>query len=401
MSYESMTIAQLRGVAKDRGIALGKSMKKAEIVQVLEDADAGVQPVEAEVIEDEPNGIAVSLLPGTLHADFAALDSRIDAILADYEGWEPSADTADELRQIANERKYLNGIARELDERRKDIKREYTRPLDELERMFNARRDRIKAVVARLQAVEKEADEERKAAKESELREHYVAVAGLLADVVPYEVVADPKWLNKQPNIETCKRELEGRCLKAASDWETLKGLNLEYADEAELRFFQTLDLGEATAYATKLAEDKRRLDAMKAEREQYMQANEPQPAYEPMPAPAEPIPAQPAPVAAAPAPEEQPAPVESLRASYERRLIEALGSHEDWHVQKLADALENVAVSPLNPPQPRVMVIDGATVEQLQSIGKMCAVLGVTGVFKSGTLQQVYERSIQEGTVM
>lgn len=391
-----MTIAQLRALAAERHVALGRSWKKAQIVAALEEADEGVEAVEAEVIEEEPQGLAVSLLPGKLHADFAALDSRIDKVLSDYEGWEPTADTAEDLRQISRERKYLNSLARELDEKRKDIKREYLRPLTELEGMFNERRDRIKAVSERLQAVERQADEARKSAKEAELREHYEAVAGLLADVVPYEAVAEPKWLNKSVNIETAKRELEDRCRKAAADWETLKGLGLEFADEAELRFFQTLDLGDATSYATKLAEDKRRLEAMKAEREGYARANEPVPAE---PLPAAPIPAQPVPVEPVPAEPER----EPLRLAYERRLIDALSAREDWRVQKLAEAFEKFSMQPAKPPCPRVMVIDSATVEQLQAIGKVCAVMGVTGTFKSGTLADVCRREfgVSEGTVM
>ncbi len=374
MGYEGMKVAELRALAEERGVAVGKGARKADVVRALEEADAGVRPVEAEVVEEEPGGIAVSLLPGTLCADFAALDARIDAVLEPYEGWEPSAATEDELRQVARERRYLNGVARELDERRKEVKREYLRPLAELEGMVNERRDRIKAVAGRLKAVEDEADAARRAAKEAELREHYEAVAGLLADVVPYERVADPKWLNKSPHVEECKRELEDRCRKAASDWEALKGLSLEYADEAELRFFQTLDLGDATAYASKLAEDKRRLEAMKAERAVYVPAPEPLHAEEPQ-APAEPLPAPGA-------------------RMEEARLLAAAKAYEPWQVEKLADALEVAKREPKNLPQPRVMVMESATVEQLQAIGGICGLMGVTGVMKTGTLAQVAART-------
>lgn len=389
MSYGDMTVAQLRSLAKERGVALGKSMRKAEIAAALEDADAGVQSVAAEVIEERPQGLAVSLLPGTLRADFDALDAKIDRVLADYEGWEPTADAADDLSQVARERKYLNSLARELDERRKDVKREYLRPLNEFEGMVNARRDRIKAVSERLQAVERLADEERRRRKEAGLREHYECVAGLLADVVPYEKIADPKWMNKTPLAEACKRELEDRCRKVASDWETLKGLSLEFADEAELRFFQTLDLGDATSHAARLADDKRRLEEMKAEREEYLRqgaepAAQPQPAMEPTPAPQ-------------PAPAMEPVPADGLRASYEKRLVAALASHEDWHVQKIAEALEEAAAEPRSHPKPSVMVVDLATVEQLRAIGKVCAVFGVTGVFRSGTLAQVCGREMRK----
>lgn len=41
--------------------------------------------------------------------------------------------------------------------------------------------------------------------------------------------------------------------------------------------------------------------------------------------------------------------------------------------------------------PKPRVMVIQSATVEQMQRIGKYCGSIGVTGTVKTGTLNDVY----------
>lgn len=367
MSYEAMTVAQLRAVAEERGVELGKGWKKARIVSALEEGDAGAQSVEAEVI-DEPQGLAVSLLPGTLHADFAALDARIDGILAQYEGWEPSPDDADELKHVARERKYLNGLANELDERRKEIKREYTRPLAELEGMVNARRDRIKAVVARLQAVEKEAEAARREAKESELREHYEAVAGLLADIVPYGAIADPRWMNKQPAVEKCKLELEERCRRVAADWETLKAQEgtLPRYDAAERAFFATLDLGAALNAAREAHEADERIAGMRAEMAEYGHGEvppdtEPETAPEPTPEP------EPAPQAA-PAPEPAPSPAPQAAAP--------------------------VAV-PGGRYVPCVMVIQAASIEQMQEIGRFCGDLipRVTGRFVTGTLEQAFEK--------
>ena len=62
------------------------------------------------------------------------------------------------------------------------------------------------------------------------------------------------------------------------------------------------------------------------------------------------------------------------------------------------AEALGAPCVPPAPVPEaaPCVMVIDSATVEQMQAIGRFAGSIGVTGVFKRGTLQQVYERTIR-----
>lgn len=367
MDYAKMTVAQLREEAEAAGVDIPKGAKKADIVAALEEAgEDAPQAVEAEVIE-ESDGIAVSFLAGSIEANFDALDAKVDEILAEYDGWEPSADSAEDVEQCMRERKYLNGLAKQVDERRKAVKADYLRPLDAFEARANATRDRIKEAAARLQAVEKEADQARRDGKEAELREHYEAMAGILAEMVPYEGLADPKWLNKTAPLPRCKEELEGRVRKVAADWEALKGMGLAFQEQAELRFFQSLDLGQAVAWARKLEDDKRRLDDMKSEL-----YGAPEPA--PMPVPAQPQPApMPAPVPAVPA---QPAPTADDRPAETLRKAVALASGPSE-----------------KPPVPCVVVVDSATVEQMRALGMLCGLVGITGTFKMGTLAEVCGR--------
>ena len=382
MDYKSMTVAQLTAEAKARGVNVYKGMKKADIIALLEKEEP--LEVDAEVIEDEGQDLSVHAMPGQISANFDALESRVDAILKDYEGWQPSAD---------NE---------QIDERRKAVKNEYLRPLNAFEGRSNAIRDKIKSAVARIQAVEKEADEARKREKENALREHYQEVAGLLADVVPYEAIADPKWLNKSPHVENCKKELEDRCRKVAKDWDALKAQDLgDFYEQAELRFFQTLDLGEAIAWAHKLAEDKKRLDAMKSELSSYQQEDEPQPCdYQPTEAVSAPQPvAAPVPVQPAPVPVPQPAQV-TVEPSMAWQIANELESFEPALQSKVLEAVRLAKATPANPPMPCLMVIDSATTEQMQAVGKLCGLVGVTGVFKRGTLAEVCQRTYGMGAM-
>lgn len=405
MDYKSMTVAQLTAEAKARGVNVHKGMKKADIIALLEKEEP--LEVDAEVIEDEGQDLSVHTLPGQISANFDALEARVDAILKDYEGWRPSADSAEDVRACADTRKYLNGLAKQIDERRKAVKNEYLRPLNAFEGRSNAIRDKIKSTVARIQAVEKEADEARKREKENALREHYQEVAGLLADVVPYEAIADQKWLNKSPHLENCKRELEGRCRKVATDWDALKAQELgEFYEQAEVRFFQTLDLGEAISWAHKLAEDKRRIDAMKSELDSYKQEDEPEPDdYQPAeaqaveaPTPAQPAP-QPVPVPAQPTPVPvQPQPVQSVgdyvTETMAKQIAQELAAFDPALQSKVLEAIRLAKATPAKPPVPCVMVIDSATTEQMQAVGKLCGLVGITGVFKRGTLAEVCQRT-------
>lgn len=398
MNYENMTVAQLRAEAKERGID-AKGMKKADLVAALSDSPI---EVDAEVIEEDEQDLSVHTLPGQISANFDALEAHVDTILKDYEGWQPSADSAEDVRACADARKYLNGLAKQIDERRKAVKNEYLRPLNAFEGRSNAIRDKIKSAVARIQAVEKEADEARKREKENALREHYQEVAGLLADVVPYEAIADPKWLNKSPHVESCKKELEDRCRKVAKDWDALKAQDLgDFGEQAELRFFQSLDLGEAIAWAHKLSEDKKRLDAMKSELSSYQQEDEQQPCdYQPAEAVSAPQPvAAPVPVQPAPIPVPQPAQV-TVEPSMGWQIANELESFDPALQSKVLEAVRLAKATPANAPVPCVMVIDSATTEQMQAVGKLCGLVGVTGVFKRGTLAEVCQRTYGMGAI-
>ena len=62
------------------------------------------------------------------------MEEYVDGILEDYADWEPSADNAEDVKQCDREKKYLNGLASQLDTRRKAVKSEYLKPLDAFER---------------------------------------------------------------------------------------------------------------------------------------------------------------------------------------------------------------------------------------------------------------------------
>lgn len=426
MSLDTMKINELRDYAKERGIDIKGLRSKDDIKAAIEAAEvAGEEQadepvvVEAEIIDDEPakaGELAVSFSPGVLSANFSALDAYVDGILETYKDWEPSADSQDDVKQCAMHRKYLNGLAKQIDERRKAVKSEYLRPLNGFEAECNRIRDKVKDVSNRLNDVEKEADEARKSQKEDELREHYEGYAGLLADVVPYDKIADPKWLNKTSALEKAKIELEEKVDKVAADWETLKRLNLEFFEQAEIQFFNTLDLGQATAYADKLAEDARKIEAMKAEMGQYAEPVEdevPVDAYDDAPAPSEeayepfdpmtmeqehrpmqPIPAQPQPMQPISAPANVPV---ADSGSVSQQIAAILATYPETKQQNVLEALR-ASQQPTNQSvKPYVMVIDAATVEQCKAIGKLCGLVGVTGTFKQGALQEVAHRVAQE----
>ncbi len=314
----------------------------------------GAEEVVAEVIEEQgAPDLVVTYSPSVISANFDAMEDSIRAKVADYEGAKYDLTKDESIKEAKNDRLYLNGLKKEIEERRKAVKREYNKPLAAFEKRCKEITSIIDGASDGIKAQLDQAEEDRKSRAMAKLKEHYETFAELLAPVVPYERLHEKQWLNKGFGEVKAKKALEDKVSKLAGDWETLKSRfeGEPYYEEAERELFATLDLGAAITSARKAAEEAARIAELKA-----APVGNWYPGGSPMQEIGERI---------GPAPVPHPAP------------------------------------RPATAPQPNgatpcVMVIDSATTEQMQSIGRFAGSIGVSGVFKRGTLQQVYERTIR-----
>lgn len=304
-------------------------------------ADSACQAVEASV------ELAVAMSPAVIEADFTELERRVDAIVERYGGLEFDPGDERQVKEAKETRAYLNSVVREIDARRKAVEAEYSRPLVEFKQRVGAVTDRVKAASAAIDAQVKEGERRYREAKRAQIEEHYGEYAPALVPVVPYGRLHDDRWLNKGCRLDRAFAELEERVNRAACDWETLKGMGLEFPDVAEQRFFETLDLGEAVSCSARMAEDLRRIEELRRQVEEPAEeaaCGEPEP-----PAP--------------PAPSERPVAAEA------RREPEPPAPEEGC---------------------PWVVVIDSATPGQAVALASALRSMGLSGRMLRGTLAQV-----------
>jgi len=238
--------------------------------------------MQAEVIDDER--LEVTYAPVPIRANFETLETRVRAMVADYEGATYDLTSEDAVKQAKRDRTYLNGIVREIDERRKAVKREYTKPLSafegECKRIIGIAKDASDGIKAQLDAAE---DARRKRAYNG-LAAYYAQIADLLAPVVPYERIHEDAWLLKSFGEVKAKNALEEKVGKLAADWDTLGAMkpSMAHYETAERELFRTLDLGAAISAAAREDAEDRRIAEMKAAMEQP--APEPEQAPQPVP---------------------------------------------------------------------------------------------------------------------
>lgn len=312
------------------------------------------QQVEAEVIETEATTLEVTYTEATIASNMDALEAHVKKVVADYEGATYDLTSAQAIKDAKHDRSYLNGIKKEIDERRKAVKREYNKPLDAFERRCKQITAIIDESTDAIKAQLDEAEQTRKDALYSRLQQHYEEFAGLLAPVVPYERLHEPQWLNKTFGEIKAQQALEAKVSDVARDWETLKAQQEampHYAD-AEREFFRTLDLGAALTAARLADEEDQRIAELKA-------AMAPEPEPEPMPEP-EPEPVE------IPEPEPMPAPA-PMPAPMPAPVAEPL---EAWTVE-----------------------VPSATRSQMQALASVLKAQGITGSIRRGTPAQVAAR--------
>lgn len=238
------------------------------------------EEVVAAVIEERgAPDLVVTYSPSVISANFDAMEDSIRAKVADYEGAKYDLTKDESIKEAKNDRLYLNGLKKEIEERRKAVKREYNKPLAAFEKRCKEITSIIDGAAEGIKAQLDQAEEDRKSRARAKLEAHYREFAELLAPVVPYERLHEKQWLNKGFGEVKAMKALEAKVSKLAGDWETLKSQfeGEPYYEEAERELFATLDLGAAITSARKAAEEAARIAAMR-------EAVESKPAPRPVP---------------------------------------------------------------------------------------------------------------------
>lgn len=317
--------------------------------------------VKPEIVE-EGGELVVTCRPSDIEANFDALEDRVRRMVADYEGAAYDMSDDGNVRAAKRDRTYLNGIVKQIDERRKAVKREYLRPLDAFEARCREISGIAKGASDAIKAQLDEAERLRRERAYAALEAHYGEVADLLAPVVPYSRVHEDRWLNKTVGEVKAKQLLEEKVGLLAEDWDTLKGQreSMGHYEVAERELFRTLDLGAALKAARQADEEDARLEEMKA-------AMEPERAPEPGPA--------------APAPEPVPQPMPAPAPQPARAVQEPV-----------------IAPRPGEPRTPWVVIVPEATRSDMEGLAKLLQMSEVSGRIVAGTLEQVYRKAVQGG---
>lgn len=214
-----------------------------------------------------------TIIPPELPFNFEELKTELAERLEHYKGLVVTEDT---IKESKAERANLNKLREAVENRRKEIKREYEKPM----RAFEAKVKELVALIDEpINAIDAQLatfEEQRKAEKMEMVRSMYAsAISPNIQEIIPLERIMDKKWLNASTSITKIEEEMLSWGKRINSDLLALDTVEPEYKAAVRAKYMETLDLGAAVAHQTALREASRAIqEQTPTKEEQPAQAN-------------------------------------------------------------------------------------------------------------------------------
>lgn len=259
--------------------------------------------------------------------NYAELKQQLEAGLANYKGL---AYGDDQIGDAKKDRARLNKLADAIDGKRKEMKALYLQPYEAFEAQAKELVGMVKVAVQEIDGQIKAYEADKKQQKREAIEAQYRAMTGDLAELVPYERLHNPRWLNVTAGMGAICQELGGKIDRIAAGLAAIDGLKLppELAGPAKSTFLQDFDLAAALA-------EKDRLQRQREELARYEAAKAAQASQATAAAPAAPVVAQ-----SLPAPEAPPAGEEIFTLGFRVRATRA-------QIQGLRQAMITLGIKP------------------------------------------------------
>ncbi len=189
--------------------------------------------------------------PGTAAFDnFDEIKAYLERNLEIYRGIVYSEENLDRAKQ---DEKQLKKLKKALDDRRKEIKRDYMEPYLIIEAQIKELTAMIDEPLSRIDDFVKQADAAEKAAKRAMIKAFYDSIAAPLGELAePLFSSAgfyDKKWENKSTAATVWQRTVRERVIKAAADLRAIQSIGGVHTSALVTRYFETMDMKDTTAY--------------------------------------------------------------------------------------------------------------------------------------------------------
>lgn len=192
--------------------------------------------------------------------NYAELKQWVSDGLEAYRGRVYTEDTVTEAKR---DRAALNKLAQAIEDRRREIKAVYLAPYDQFEKQAKELVGMVKDQSREIDAQIKTYDRQRREEKLEHIKtELYAPMIGDLAELVPYQRLHDPKWLNVTVGMAAISEALSAKIESIAAGLATLDKLELpeDVAGQVKAEFLKSYDLGAAMAAKDRIMDERERM---------------------------------------------------------------------------------------------------------------------------------------------
>lgn len=237
-------------------------------------------------------------LPEIIENNGEEVKAWLGDVIQKYEGL---VVTPESMRSAKEDKAKLNKLRAALEERRKEVKRDYLAPYQRFEEKYKELLALIDKPIASIDTQIRALDEQEQKEKYSRLKAYFddcmASSLGVPVDV-DFDRILNPKWKNKTMKADALEQEIYDTLCRIKDDVQELRDY---YADSPHFTaimncYLQGYEKSCALAYAAALVQqEQRRRDAQRAAQPPVREPEPtPPPAYEPTPEPPVQEPVQP-----------------------------------------------------------------------------------------------------------
>ena len=200
-----------------------------------------------------------------------------DYVAATLERYTPENYSVENVDQAKADRAILNKAAKELNDRRIQIEREWNAPLQEFKGIVGDTVKMISEGSAKIDAVVKGVESKAKAEKRAAIEELWERKGITL---LPLSKLWDERWLNKTKRLPAIEKEIGEKLLKIEAELDTLAAVDTEDGEVLRAYYLDCLDLQRTLAYSATLKANRQRLQEEQARRQAEAEAQATREAY-------------------------------------------------------------------------------------------------------------------------
>lgn len=181
--------------------------------------------------------------------------------------------TEDSIRDAKTDKAALNKLKEAIDTRRKEIKKLYLLPYENLEKQCKELIAMIEAPIKSIDSQIAVFDQKLQDEKWEQITAYYNAEVKELKELVPLEKIVSSKWKNKTESLESVNNAIGDTLERIRGELETISTLHSPYEQQIKDVYLNDYNLSKALMEQKRLEERQKQIEEMERQKEEQQRA--------------------------------------------------------------------------------------------------------------------------------